>query len=223
MPSCCSTNKFYTPHILRSHPFRFIYLPLCVVFLFIILWFAVYPLIHVYVYNQSIDASENWFWFYWPLALLLFVIVLVLLVCVWRCKRSDGNSEETVCILKKNSEETVVLNASEEDLSEKKSLQSIELEEITPGKAEHLFPRCSVRRKPEKLQIEKVVIHEQRKTACLSPRELFFKDLLDEANKSTSSLIFNQPKTHEYFIASVSPKQKNYKNNIFMYVNAGQE
>lgn len=196
-----------------------------------------YPLIHVYVYKQSIDTSENWFWFYWPLALLLFVILLVLLLCIWRCKSDRTvNCEEKECILNNQRKDkelyTVSLNPSEGSVVNKS--QSIELEEITPGKAERLFPRCSVKRKLEKLQIEKVVIHEQRKTACLSPRELFFKDLLQGDNKSNSSLVFNQPfsainkpglntKKNEYFIACVSPTQQNCKNNIFMYVNAAEE
>lgn len=251
MTSCRNNQSVYIPHILRSHPFRFIFFPIGVVLLFIFLWFAVYPLIHVYVYKQSIDASENWFWFYWPVALLLFLILLMLLLCIWRCKLNNStfeNSEEKECILLNNRRKdkdfyTVSLTASEAStVSNENKNQNIELAEITPAKTERLFPRCSVKRKPDKLQLERVVIHEQAKTACLSPRELFFKDLLQGDNKSNSSVVFNQPleeavlsainKTalnekknisREYFIASVSPKLKEYKNNIFMYVNAEEE
>lgn len=220
----------YIPHILRSHPFRFLFLPLCVVFLFIFLWFALYPLIHVYAYRQSIDASENWFWFYWPVALLLFLFLLILLLFMWRCK-TNGNcvkqeeEEEEKCILNNKRKENEFYTSN--------NSQSVELVEITPAKAERLFPRCSVRNKPEKLQIDKVVIHDEPKNSTtLSPRELFFKDLLQEAdNKSNSSTVFNaknqaislNTKKNEYFIASVSPKQENYKNNIFMFVNVGEE
>lgn len=234
MSSCRHNKTVYIPNLIRSHPFRFIFLPLCIVLLFILFWFALYPLIHVFIYKQSIDGSENWFWFYWPLALLLFVLLLIILVFIWRCKSNISahkECEETECILNNQRKDkelyTTSLSASD---------KSIELEEI---QAEKLFPRCSVKRKPEKIQIEQVVIHEQAKRATLSPRELFFKDLLQqEDDKSNSSIDLNyenravfsalnkvtsDTKKNEYFIACVSPTQKNYKNNIFMYINATEE
>lgn len=211
-----------------------------------------YPLIHVLVYGQSIESSEITFWFYWPVALLLFVIFLVLFLCFWRCKSNqttNAKSEETKSILNNQKQEkdfyTISLHSSEAEKDDN-VISSVELKEITPAKSEKLFPRCSVRRKPENLQVE---IHELPKkypAASLSPRELFFQDLLREDNRSNSSVVFsnadNQPleeavlsalnkikcdtkrnEMREYFIASVSPTQQNHKNNIFMFVNANEE
>lgn len=215
--------------------------------LFIVLWFDVYPLAHVHIYGQSIEASNNRFWFYWPVALLIFVILLLLFVCCWRCKPGEVANENTEaeCILNNKRKEkefyTVSLNSSVGE-PQKDDTNSVQIEEITPAKAEKLFPRCSVKRKPEKLCLQERNVSDvsKRQTVTLSPRELFFQDLLNEENKSDSSVTFadNQPleeavlsalnKTtsaseQEFFIANISPCAQNYKNNIFMYVNVEEE
>lgn len=254
MTSSVKKQRIYVPHQLRSHPFRFLLLPICVVFSFILLWFILYPLIHVYVYKQSIEATENWFWYYWPVALLLFVLLLLFLLCIWRCTPNktlseDRREEEKECILNNQRNNFYTVYSETNTNIENENTESVALTDITPSKTEKLFPRCSVKRKPEKLQITKVDIHEQPNkypVASLSPRELFFKDLLESDNKSNSSVTFNaenQPledtvfsalnkincdtkknETREYFIASVSPgQQQNYKSNIFMFVNADED
>lgn len=250
MTSSAKKQTFFSQTHLKS-----LFVQICVVFLFICLWFGVYPLIHVLVYGESIDTSESSFWYYWPIALLLFVLLLFLLICChFYCKPNGDVTEyheekESILNNKRTDFYTISVNSVEtERLNENKN-QCIELSEVTPIKTER-FPRCSVKRKPEKLQIEKVEIHEQSNTskyptASLSPRELFFQDLLQEDNKSNSSIVFNsenQPleeavlsalnkiscdtkknEMKEYFIANVSPTQQNCKNNIFMYVNAAEE
>ena len=93
-------KKQYTPHKIRSRPFRFIRLPLYCLFLFILYWFVFCPLIYITVSTQYKERYKHswpniWPYFFWAVALIVFLLLLTFIICLW-CHMSDYEiSEET--------------------------------------------------------------------------------------------------------------------------------
>lgn len=121
--------------------------------------------------------------------------------------------------------------------------------EMTDGSIEKMFSRCSVKRRCERKRPDSVILVKQRDpqkyrslyvgpSSPLSPRELFFYDLIKNANRSecnvTHTFIENEKKacsqnltgaknisdSSEYFIANI-PSPKLCTNEVTMFVDGG--
>lgn len=263
-------KKQYVPHKLRSHPLRCISLPMFGLFLFIVFWFVLSPLVYVQLhslYHKKWPAE--WVYYFFTIAIIVFVILLALLICLWRFNPEKKTVREEECDglivqqpASKNSDfytvnltqekiEEAILEENEVDDSDScESLKSVADKniqtEITDGSIEKMFSRCSIKRRCERKRPESVNLGRQRDpqkyrslyvgpSSPLSPRELFFYDLIKNANRSdcniTQSFIENEKKacsqnltgakkvsdSSEYFIANIpSPMERISEVTLFV-------
>lgn len=215
--------------------------------------------------------TRDWPYYFWIMAFLLFVLLLSIFICLWRCtpnyvrKPSFIENGEKEPIMQKTKKKIrrkskSLYNVSVQNLGcasddEKKCngnddfakmdsdferLSSISLDDLSKD-VEKIFPRCSVRRKPNEHQSKQTKFDNttEKTKACVepnvnqrfSPREQFFKDFYRSVHendvKATKTFIEMEKKNcegdkvkcaREYFIASVSPS-KSCKSEVFMYVN----
>lgn len=100
----CSESQ-YEPHKLRAHPLYFYKFPVYVVFLTIIYWLVLCPL----VYGILVIKLEHllvWMVPFFILSLILYLIFICILLCIWRCKYHD---KENYSIYFKNRENSIYL------------------------------------------------------------------------------------------------------------------
>lgn len=242
-----SEKKPYNPHQIRSRPFRCLILPIFGVFLFILFWFILCPLLFVYLLQLKPKWPKIWQFIYWLLALIVFVILLLLLVYLWR-RRSKHKNE----ILGRKESDFLLNNIKNEC---KKNSCSVTLYTIQKSQepAERSPPTEKIRNRPSNLSISQVTTVELHNSTSspLSPRELFFWDLIQSANKSSNSVSYNfienekkfcsldnfsvsSPKriksaevtrrsraSADYFIANV-PDRKSLTAEAFLFVDGGE-
>lgn len=265
----CIEKKQYIPHKLRSHPFRCIVLPLICGLFFISYWFMLCPLLFV-SYFKDIPLL------FWSIALLVYIILMAIAIFIWRCLGRKDRKQEIVArkqeydsLLspeKSNVKQLYHVTLINDTSPDKKSHESNTHDSTTNlnkdnniksenvENSEKAFPKCSVKRKPE-LMLQKsnerplsVVSTASSPKSPLTPRELFFIDLIEAANNSPASYIpatqefldmerknclpdmddktKRQPtkseiQNSEFFIASV-PNQRSTTTQVFMYIASGE-
>lgn len=240
-------EKSYVPHLLRSRPFYFIGFPWIVLLVSMFYWLVLCPLLFAHLLYFFEDDSR-WPIYFWVTVFLFYLVMLSMFVCCWRCS-SKKTKEETLYV-------TTIDNCDD---------SSIELQDIPKtaeekqenglcGKSEpspvidqdQLFPRCSVRQKkrPDSLVFDETRPVSQNLSSPLTPRELFFLDLIEGANKTCSSTTYNflqnekknytpdEPSVHlsddqchspsEFFIANV-PVDKSCTSEVFLYVDSDKD
>lgn len=272
----CESQKIseskYAAHIWRSHPFKCISLPLWGIFFFILYWFALIPLIYVYLnIFYAHELANKWIITFWLIAFAVFIILLSILICLWRCNTNYNKiANENAHLLKPpNTGQTIELQTIHVIYNENNSNDNVtkhesrgkELTEIN-GKedmnSEKLFPRCSVKRRIDKkrpVSVNLTPIHDPQKyrslyygdLSPLSPRELFFHDLIRSANQSENNLtntflekeraislqnnltILKSDKendinntSQEFFIANVTTPE-NCANEVFLFIDESKE
>lgn len=179
-----------------SQPFKFIGFPLYCVLLFILYWFLYCPLMFVKVsyLSRYNDWPIEWPFYFWSVAFIIFLILLGILVLLWRLSPKNKNQLFQVNYIN----EKVIEENTSLVICEKK----LELDD----------------------NLKKLEENEDIVTTPLTPRELFFYDLIESANKSfNSSIRINQNRAstggqQEFFIANVSPT-RNCVSNVFLFVN----
>lgn len=241
-------EKVYVPHQIRSHPFYFIGFPLLTVLITMFFWLILCPLVFA---KCSTMAYSNRLWpvYFWVTAFIVYLIILALLICYWRCfgKKDkqliyeitveDKDQEENECSIELKdmpSKDVTDINANDSNIKKD-----------TPDNNE-LFPRCSVRQKkrPQSLVLIEERPASQNLSSPLTPRELFFIDLIEGANKTCSStthtFLENEKQNYspdplvtssdgdkakcgspsEFFIANV-PVDQTCTSQVFLYVDEG--
>lgn len=247
------SEKYYEAHRLRSHPFKCISLPLWGIFFFIFFWFALVPIIYVLLnMKHGKEWPSNWIYFFWAICFVIFLIVLCLLICLWRCNPRKKNRDETDELIPNSNtsktqdiySQTLTADAIKAPKDNKERIGT----NVTPKRNTEAIPVCNVKRRLDKKRPESVNltrVHEPQKyrslyygeTSPLTPRELFFFDLMKSAHESERSLTYsfieNEKKantlTHprssqtdnkgskEYFIANVTTPDK-CTNEVFLFI-----
>lgn len=247
-----STRK-YQSHKIRSHPFKCISLPLWIIFFFIIYWFALVPLIYVCLHMRpGREWSNNWIYLFWLICFVIFVIILCLLIFLWKCNPNKKNEEETDELIPTN----VTISKTQEIYPQTLTADAIKTPKDVLDKTDknvHVETNldtkaiCNVKRRLDKKRPESVNltrVHEPQKfrslyygeTSPLSPRELFFFDLMKSAHESERSLsnsfIENERKANtltpttrntrnkgskEFFIANVTTPDK-CTSEVFLFI-----
>lgn len=225
---------------------------------------------HDYENSLERAWTRDWPYYFWIMAFLLFVLLLSIFICLWRCtpnyvrKPSFLENGEREPIMRKTKKKIrrksrSLYNVSVQNLgcasddgkrcsksdfsnidADFDRSSSISLDDLSKD-VEKIFPRCSVRRKPnerpsrqtrfdsatEKTEVDVEPNGRQR----FSPREQFFIDFYRGVHendvRATKTFIEMERKNcegdkvkcaREYFIASVSPS-RSCKSEVFMYVN----
>lgn len=212
----------------------FLYLTL----FFIFYWFILCPLI-ISVFKDSTNHSSQTKHYFWILALLLFLIFLAIILLVSILMLFERHEKPTEFY--KVSQNSVHSMANSDIMVKDFELEPINIDDNeknencvnksnTAEKIDQIFPRCSVRR-PEKtksLIITQEVTVQRPISSPLTPRELFFQDLINGANMSTSSVKFpvenvltptkdTDNSTAEFFIANI-PEDKTCTTTVEMFI-----
>lgn len=204
----------YVPHKIRSHPFKCITLPFHFVLLFILFWFAIFPLVFVNVHSKytkhyKTQWSENWSYYFWMAAFLLYLFLLCILICFWRHTPNyeyvEDPSEGSAGI--RRHERRIRKHGSLKTLNKTGGVKTdncsgstdgnacfIDLKESdVPDERSHKIRPATLCFEDEKNKT-KVVL--EYVPSPLTPREQFFFDLLIAANQSvmnaTISFIDNE-------------------------------
>lgn len=238
-------EKVYVPHRIRSHPFYFIAFPLVTVLTTMFFWLIFCPLLFAKCLTMAF-SDALWPVYFWVTAFIVYLIILALLLCYWRC--TPKKKKQAVYVISVEDKDEV----EEDSCIELNEIPSKEITDInandsdikkdTPDQNE-LFPRCSVRQKkrPQSLMLTEERPVSQNLSSPLTPRELFFIDLIETANKTCSStthtFLENEKQRYspdpvvmdsdndktksslpaEFFIANV-PVDQNCTSQVFLYV-----
>lgn len=235
----------------KSSPKWFTY-PVFGIFFFIVYWLILCPLIFVsiceYYWHYKIKIwSLLWPLYFWLTALFVFIVIMLLVMVLWLCseqalkKKRKVCDEEKLLTFKGNNDKYYVKNETEHsepwepmDIESEKPVQlrNNENRSLYDKRRHTEFPASS----KTKLQLKlRPLSHvEEFVDPNLTPREIFFFDLIQAANKSPAShitstktfleneRIFSEATaTHkndtEIFIANV-PEKCNESNVVFMFI-----
>lgn len=231
----------------KPGPHRYRLITLLSGILFVLLVFTILIFIH-FALRFDEYYKNNWpvQWIY-LLLLLLFIVLSVLLCCVFKksnlgeiATENERRGKEFYTISPYAQENSgVVVNERRICIGNLNSIgeaknecrNSISLDDMRLEINEKFSPRCSVEREVDKNLVEDGAVDD---ASPLTPREKFFNELLNDANKSRSSTVYNvnccnsfegtvsspdanANKTTQYFFASAPVVNKT---NIFMYINA---
>lgn len=258
-----NTKKEYVPNKIRSHPMRCLSLPICLLILFILLWFVIFPVLFVNWYLVRKDWIEEPSFYYWIGAYVIFLILSVILVCIWRCMKdskylkspySSTQSQKEPILLNKTPYKSNVISTLQRDQSyynRKSETNKIQKESLDEKDQVEDLPQKQVKVRPSSLELNngiKTRAEFHSLASPLTPREIFFWDLIESANKictstthnfienekqmaSLDNCSLNSPKSKEdavetrlskssaeYFIANV-PNRKSLTAEVFMYIN----
>ncbi|KAL3287928.1 hypothetical protein HHI36_002384 [Cryptolaemus montrouzieri] len=183
----------YVPHKLRSHPFQCLVLPWILVFLVIFYWFSLVPILfthYIEVYKPTVFEK----YVFLGVHFVIFVIILAVLVCLWRINpvknKINTNGFYTIVSLDKS------LN-TEDDIHDKFQ-HSLEESSICMNKKSYVSSNqdsnVSDSENFDDVNFRECAFHEEERPisqnveVALTPRELFFRDLYENASKSLSSI-----------------------------------
>nr|CAI5844065.1 unnamed protein product [Callosobruchus analis] len=206
----CVKKHRYVPHKRRSHPFYCISLPFLATLVSIFYWIVLVPVIFSVLFTR-LTYNSSWVVFFFVVALSLFILVLMIFVCVWRCScRTKTKQTE-------QSEDMVNMNVMMQHCD-----TSVEKQASMLGR----------KNRPAMIQINpsEVPIFDQP-ASPLSPRELFFIDLIEAAKlpsvkatlrfieKEREHCVFDSPTRKEEIstISCVEPKES-YRSEAYIFV-----
>ena len=182
---------------------------------------------HYYTLHSIAVWPPEWPYYFWIVALVVFLILVSILVILWKWSpKRDNNLFQVNYIEGDKISLTPDLNKkpqSNSDIDKCEKSLNIETKEETELKP--IFQKTPLKLDLTPKEEHKVEKSGENVTTPLTPREIFFYDLIESANKSfNSSTKLNanrksEPEdTHEFFIASVSPS-KTCVSNVFLFVN----
>lgn len=166
---------------------------------FILYWFLISPLVFVKFRSisnvQVVDNKWQWDCAFWLVALFLFCFLLgLLLYCCTYSPKSDILEEVKVT-------EELFPNLNDSCIDQ-------------------MLDKCELRIDDSSASIGSEDVTESMVLSPLTPRELFFQDLIENAKSSPNSNSVLSDSCREFFIANVSPTTVTQSDRVFCYINA---